>query len=101
MSYIKNGVEIEEAKKSTVKDGALLFVLTGPPGCLENGEKVTKEYYHDAIVRAGHQFASSYTKATNYLVTADSSSTSSKMEKARKNGTKIISHAELMKLIGQ
>lgn len=100
--YITNGVEIiMENTNKNIKEGTMLFVLTGPPGCLKDGEKVTKEYYHDAITKAGHQFASSYTKETDYLVTADSSSTSSKMEKARKNGTKIISHAELMKLIGQ
>lgn len=77
----------------------LLFCLTGPPMPLENGDKATKEYYHGAISKSGNDWTPSYTKNVNYLVTADSNSTSSKMEKAKKNGTKIINHIQLMKLI--
>ena len=101
MSYIKNGVEIEKAKKSNVKDGALLFCLSGSPLPTPEGEKVTKEWYHDCITRAGHQFTSSYVKSVNYLVMADTSTVTSKLEKAIKNGTKIINHHDLLKLIGQ
>lgn len=97
--FIENGVEITKSKKSSLKEGVLLFCLTGPPMPLENGDKATKEYYHGAISKSGNDWTPSYTKNVNYLVTADSNSTSSKMEKAKKNGTKIINHIQLMKLI--
>jgi DNA ligase (NAD+) len=101
MSYIKNGVEIEEAKKSTVKDGALLFCLTGSPMLTPDGEKVTKEWYHNLIEQSGNQWTPSYNKSVNYLVTADPTNLTSKLEKAKKNGTLIINHEALLKLIGQ
>lgn len=98
--YIINGVEIEKVKKSNVKDGALLFCLTGPPLPTPDGEKVTKEYYHDAITKSGNLWTSAYTKSVNYLVTADKNNITSKLEKAKKNGTAIIDHHDLLKLIG-
>jgi DNA ligase (NAD+) len=101
MSYIKNGVEIEEAKKSNVKDGALLFCLSGPVPPAENGEKRTKEFYHSKIELSGNSWTPSYVKNVNYLVTADVESGTSKIEKAKKNGTLIINHEALLKLIGQ
>ena len=84
-----------------MKDGALLFVLTGSPMLTPDGEKVTKEWYHDKITASGNLWASSYTKSVNYLVTADKNNITSKLEKAMKNGTAIIDHHDLLKLIGQ
>ena len=92
LKFIKNGLMITESKKSHLKDGAFTFVLTGK-------FSVSKEILHAKIEQAGHGYSDTYSKSTTYLVTADSTSTSSKMEKARKNGTKIINEAELIALL--
>jgi NAD-dependent DNA ligase len=66
-----------------------------------DGEKVTKEWYHNLIEQSGNQWTPSYNKSVNYLVTADPTNLTSKLEKAKKNGTLIINHEALLKLIGQ
>ena len=48
-----------------------------------------------------YNFDDSVTKKTDYLVTDNPDDTSSKLEKARKYGIKIITEEELMKLIGE
>jgi NAD-dependent DNA ligase len=45
----------------------------------------------------GYVFDSSMTKDTNILICEDSNGTSSKLQKARKNGTTIISYTEFFK----
>lgn len=48
---------------------------------------------------AGYEVKSSVTKGLTYLVTPDPNSGSSKNEKAKKYGTKVIDEAEFMKLV--
>lgn len=57
-----------------------------------------RSYYEDLIKNHGGTVSSSVSKNTDYLVIADTNSTSSKAEKARKLGTKLISPDELIKM---
>jgi DNA ligase (NAD+) len=93
LRFIKNGLTIASSTKSTLKDGAFIFCLTGK-------FDHPKDYYHSKIEQAGHGYTETYSKSVNYLVTNDLHSGSSKMEKAKKNGTKVITADELLKLIG-
>lgn len=60
-----------------------------------------KSFYEELIVNAGYNYSDTYTKATDYLVAADPNGSSSKLQKARKNGTSIISEAELLELVSK
>ena len=57
-----------------------------------------RSYYEKLIKENGGTVVSSVSKNTTYLVIADTNSTSSKAEKARKLGTKLISPDELIKM---
>jgi len=92
LKFIKNGVSITESKKSNLKDGAFLACLTGK-------FDMPKQYYHDKITSSGNAFTETYAKNVTYLVTNDKNSSSSKMEKAKKYGTKIIDAIELLDLL--
>lgn len=69
------------------------FVLTGK---MER----PRSYYEELIKNHGGTVSLSVSKNTDYLVMADPKSTSTKAQKARKLGVKIISPEELKKLIG-
>lgn len=60
-----------------------------------------RSYYEELIKNHGGTVSSSVSKNTNYLVMADPKSTSTKAQKARKLGVKIISPKELKKLLGR
>lgn len=93
LSFIKNGVIIEKPQpKLEKKEGSLLFCITGK---MEH----PKKYYHDLIEKSGNIWTDTFSKDINYLIAADTKSGSSKLKKAEKNGTKIISEQELMKII--
>ena len=47
----------------------------------------------------GGEVKTSVSKGTNYLVIADANSTSTKAEKARKLGTKLISEDDFIKMV--
>lgn len=87
---IQEYVEEDLGKTSTFTDKN--FVLTG---------KMPKKrsYYEELIVQAGGRVAGSVSKNTDYLVIADTNSTSTKAKKARDLGTKLISSDELENMI--
>lgn len=60
-----------------------------------------RNYYKQLFESKMYNFDDSVTKKTDYLVTDNPNDTSSKLEKARKYGIKIITEEELMKLIGE
>lgn len=68
------------------------FVLTGK---MEH----PRSYYEDLIRQHGGTVSSSVTKNTDYLIIADSKSTSTKAQKARKLGVELISPEELEELL--
>ena len=58
-----------------------------------------KSFFEALITNADYRYSDSYTKDTDYLVAADPQGNSSKLQKARKNGTSIISESELLELL--
>ena len=93
MSFLENGVTIIEAKpKKVVKAGSFVICITG---------KLTnpKSFYQTKIENAGHNYVDSLSSDVTHLVAADPSGGSSKLKKAAKNGVKVISEQELLKLI--
>ena len=92
LRFIKNGLTIAASTKSNLKDGALMFVLSGT-------FPQKKEYYHKLIEQSGNGYSETFSKSIDYLVVSDPNSQSSKTVKARKNGIKIIDQNELLKLL--
>jgi len=85
------GVEIEGKRHGTLSGMSVCFTgsLTRPRADLE---RLVKE--------AGGEVKTSVGKKLTYLVMADPTSTSSKAQAARKNGTNCVSEDELLKVIG-
>jgi DNA ligase (NAD+) len=94
MKFIQNGVVITKPQpKAKLKDGAFIICITG-------ALSKPKEHFKSLIEAAGHGYTDTFNKVVTHLVAADPTSGSSKLEKATKMGTKVISEAELIKLIG-
>lgn len=72
----------------------LTFVITGKMD-------QPRSFYENIIQSAGHKIAGSVSGNTDYLVIADTNSTSSKAKKARSLGTKLISPAELEEMFSK
>jgi DNA ligase (NAD+) len=85
------GVEIEGKRHGTLSGMSVCFTgsLARPRAELEN-----------LVKQAGGEVKTSVGKKLTYLVMADPSSTSSKAQAARKNGTNCVSEDELLKVIG-
>ena len=94
MLYLsKNFIKIKENNSGALKN--ISFCFTGELKTLkrQDAEKMVKE--------AGGIVKSSVTKDLNYLVTNDTSSGSSKNEKARKLSVPVISEEEFLKLFNE
>jgi len=74
--------------------------LKGLKICITGTLSKPRKDYEKAILAAGGELAEDVTKNTHILVTNDPSSGSSKLKNAAKHGTKVISEAELEKLLG-
>ena len=72
----------------------ITFVITGKMD-------QPRSFYENIIQSAGHKIAGSVSGNTDYLVIADTNSTSSKAKKARSLGTKLISPAELEEMFSK
>lgn len=91
-SYIEPAdYELPNTESSNSNISGKVFVLTGKMPKKRNE-------YEAMITSKGGIVAGSVSKNTDYLVIADVNSTSSKAEKARKLGTKLISPTELEEL---
>ncbi len=66
----------------------------------ETGKRFTRKELQDLVVQAGGTAKDSVGSGLNYLVQADATSTSSKSKKAQELGTKIISDAEFLDMVG-
>ena len=90
--FIANGVVIKAAPKKNTNPDAKTFCITG---------KLSrpKEYFYDLIEKKGHIGTDTFSKSVNYLVAADPNSSSGKLKKAAKQGTKILSEDELLSLL--
>ena len=94
MKFIKNGLVIGQPQpKTQLKAGAFLICITG---ALSQPKSVFQKMIEDA----GHGYTDTFSKTVTHLVAADPDSGSSKLEKAKKAGTKVISEADLIKLVG-
>lgn len=74
--------------------GGKTFCITGKLNIYDNREKLVEE-----IERYGGKIVSGVTSKTNYLITNDTESGSSKNKKALQYGTTIISEADFVELI--
>ena len=93
MKFIKNGLVISQPQpKQELKSGACIICITG-------ALSQPKAIFQKMIEAAGHGYADSFSKSVTHLVAADPNSGSAKLEKAKKNGTKVISEQELIKLV--
>ncbi len=87
-----NKVKIKEVEETPRAFSGKEFCITGK---LSRPRKEIESY----IINNGGNILSSVSKNTSYLITNDTSSGSSKNEKAKKFGTKIITEEELYKII--
>ena len=92
--YIKElfdvGFEIRAKKK--VNGGSMKFVITGTLN-------QPRKYYEDLIEEKGHEYQSSLTKTTDFLVIGENTG-ANKIAKAEKFGTKKITEKGLIDLLG-
>ena len=80
--------------------GIITMVSAGAEAAPLNEDSVPV-FYENIIQSAGHKIAGSVSGNTDYLVIADTNSTSSKAKKARSLGTKLISPAELEEMFSK
>lgn len=93
--WLKENFPIQEIKTKlgkTLPFADQSFALTGKM-------PQPRSYYETLIKENGGTVVSSVSKSTTYLVIADTNSTSSKAEKARKLGTKLIAPDELIEMV--
>jgi DNA ligase (NAD+) len=91
--FIKNGVQITyKAPKKALKEGAYMFCITG-------SLSQPKAHFEELITKAGHGYSATFCSAVTHVVAADPNSGSGKLRKASEKGIKVISEAELLKLI--
>ena len=92
---IENGVEIMEEEKVEAKSNkldGLSFVFTGK-------SSLPRKELQALVIENGGTCPSSVSKTTSHLVVADPDSGSSKIKKAEKLGTKVISEEQFMAMI--
>ncbi len=97
IEFMKNKKsEIEELRQyfnitsNVSNNGIIVFTGSGP---------LSRNELSDLAVKNNWEVGKSVTKKTNILVCEDVNSNSSKLQAARKNGTKIISYEEFLNLI--
>jgi DNA ligase (NAD+) len=88
-SILKAGVTIKARVKGSLTNKSFCFT-----GSMENPRGVLQQM----VEAAGGEVKKSVGKDLNYLVIADPNSTSSKAQAAKKNGTKLISEDEFLKM---
>lgn len=88
---LANGVKIKDKVKGSLSGKS--FAITG-------SLSMKRAEVEKMITDAGGEVKSSVGKGTTYLITSDPNSTSSKIQSAKKNGTKILSEADLMVMLG-
>jgi DNA ligase (NAD+) len=74
--------------------------LTGSSFCFTGSMQRKRAELESMASKAGGEVKASVTKGLTYLVMADASSTSSKAQAARKNGTKVLSEEDFVALCG-
>jgi DNA ligase (NAD+) len=90
---LANNVNI--IKPEAPKAGIITYCMTGSPS---SGHATKKDYSRD-VESSGKCIESSLTKETHYLVAESLAGMTTKMQKAEKNGTKIICYSDFLDLI--
>lgn len=93
VGYIINS-NIEVIKPEPPKAGLIFFEMTGD--CTTHA---SKGEFKRTVEATGHCKHSSLNKDTTYLVTNNKASQTTKMQKAEKNGTKIVTYDEFLNII--
>lgn len=88
---LQNGVKIKTKTKGK---------LTGMSFAITGSLSMKRAEAEKMITDAGGEMKSSVGKNTTYLIVADPGSGSSKIESAKKNGTKILSEEDFVKMLG-
>lgn len=95
---LQNGVEVLPVLSNAhPRDDAVPVKTICISGKLPSGRK--KADYDDALGLAGYKLVDEVVRGLDVLVLADPDSSSSKAQKARKAGVRIIDEAELIKLV--
>jgi DNA ligase (NAD+) len=92
-----HGNDVSHSTENAVIDGVLKgqgFVVTG------SLKKMNRKQFQNIVIANGGKYCSSITKATNYLVTNETTMTT-KMKKALLSGVKIINEEEFNNLLHQ
>lgn len=89
-SILKSGVTIKERVKGS---------LTGKSFCFTGSMETPRGQLQKMVEEAGGEVKKSVGKDVDYLVIADPNSTSSKAQAAKKNGTKLISEEDFLKMV--
>ena len=99
LSFIKvikdNNFKIESENEIVINEDAITYELTGSPK--EFGFK-TKEEFVNRLKSHGY-IHTDLNKSTNYLITDDIESSSSKMAKAKKLNVSIITYSQILEMI--
>jgi DNA ligase (NAD+) len=101
---LRSGVTIEKPSPQTAPSGPLAgqtFCFTGAIHKTEaaTGKTYTRKQMESLVTKLGGRALSDVTSKLDYLVMADPKSKSSKAEKARKLGTKILSEEEFFQKV--
>jgi DNA ligase (NAD+) len=99
LSFIKviqnNGYKIESEKEPVISVDSITYELTGSPK--DFGFK-TKEEFINRLKSHGYVHTD-LNKSTNYLITDDIESSSSKMSKAKKLNVKIVTYSQVLEIL--
>jgi DNA ligase (NAD+) len=99
---IVNELEFNKLIKGSItmkKESVKVSGVSGLKICITGALSKPRKEYEKSIIAAGGETVDDVTSKTNILVTNDPSAGSSKLKSAAKHGTKIISEADLEKLL--
>lgn len=91
-------IEIIRTQKQEVSSNSL---LGGKSFCFTGAASIPRKQLQAMVTENGGIVHDSVKKDTTYLVMADPTSTSTKAEKARKNGTLLLSEAAFFEMVGK
>lgn len=102
-NLLEVGIKIREPIKISLeseKFKGISFCFTGAIQSIKtDGKRYTREDMYDLVLKNGGKIEESVKRGLSFLVMADPNSTSSKANKAREIGTKIMSEEEFFRLI--
>lgn len=102
-NLLEVGIKIREPIKISLESEefkGISFCFTGAIQSIKtDGKRYTREDMYDLVLKNGGKIEESVKRGLSFLVMADPNSTSSKANKAREIGTKIMSEEEFFRLI--